>query len=44
MDAIGLVWPSNAETKLIDLSVEWRQEYHKYWFDKWFYKARWKLV
>jgi hypothetical protein len=43
MDAIGLLWPVEAKMKLIDLTSEWREKYHKYWFKKWFRKPRRKL-
>lgn len=43
MDAIGLLWPGDAKMKLIDLTAEWREKYHKYWFKKWFRKPRRKL-
>jgi hypothetical protein len=42
-DAQGILWPKNADIKLFDLAVVWRQNYHKYWFDKWFWKGNRKL-
>jgi len=44
LDAIGSLWPGNAEMKLIDLHANWRNTYQDYWFNKWFRKPRRKLA
>jgi hypothetical protein len=44
MDAIGLVWPADADMKLIELSSKWRKKFHRYWFKKWLRKPRRRLV
>ena len=44
MDAMGLLWPANAEMKLLDLSVQWREAYHAWWFEKWCKKPVRKLT
>jgi hypothetical protein len=38
MDAIGMLFPKDAEPELLDKHSEWRELYHAYWFDKWYYK------
>jgi len=43
MDALGLVFPANGKTKVVDLYVKWRDKYHNYWFKKWFKKPKRKL-
>ncbi len=43
MDAIGMVWPDQGNSNLIDLTDKWRSKYHAYWFKKWFRKPRRKL-
>jgi len=40
LDAIGMLWPSNAKMKLIDRHAKWRNRYYKYWFRKWHNKIR----
>jgi len=40
LDAIGMIFPSNGETKLIDQYVAFREPYQDYWFNQWYYKAR----
>jgi hypothetical protein len=42
-NAQGLLWPKDAAIKLFDLAVKWRDSYHKYWLDKWFWKGNRKL-
>lgn len=42
-NAQGLIWPKDAAIELFDLAVKWRDSYHKYWFDKWFWKGNRKL-
>lgn len=43
MDAVGLLFPANGKSKIIDLYSEWRNKHHSYWFKQWFRKARRKL-
>lgn len=43
LDAIGLLWPEGAKSKMIDRHANWRDKYHTYWFRKWFRKPRRKL-
>lgn len=43
MDSVGLLWPEKGKIKLIDLYAKWREKYTKFWFKKWFSKARRKL-
>lgn len=38
LNAIGLLYPKNANEKIIDLHVEWRRQYQPYWFEKWYHK------
>jgi hypothetical protein len=40
LDAIGMLWPSEAKEKMMELHSEWRAKYHRYWFRKWFRKPR----
>jgi hemerythrin-like domain-containing protein len=40
MDAIGMLYPKNAEASLIDEHTRWRESYHSYWFKKWFRKNK----
>jgi hypothetical protein len=43
MDALGLLFPKNGKSKLLDLYADWRNAHHTYWFKKWFHKPRRKL-
>jgi hypothetical protein len=36
MDAIGLLYPKNADAELAAVHVAWREMYHTYWFEKWY--------
>ncbi len=38
MDALGSLFPTNGNMKLIDLYVNWRNKYFTYFFKKWFRK------
>jgi hypothetical protein len=38
LDAMGMLYPLDCKTKMLDLHVEWRGKYQKYWFKKWFNK------
>ena len=40
LDSIGLLFPSNAETELLNKYVAFREPYQDYWFNQWYYKAR----
>lgn len=40
MDAIGMLFPSNGSSKMVDLYAKWREKHHTYWFKKWFRKPR----
>jgi hypothetical protein len=40
LDAIGSLWPQDANMKLIDRHAKWRNKYQDYWFKKWYYKVR----
>lgn len=43
MDALGSLFPSDGNMKLIDLYSNWRKKHQTYWFKKWFHKPRRKL-
>ena len=43
MDALGLLFPRDGKSKLVDLYADWRDKHHAYWFKKWFRKPRRKL-
>lgn len=43
LNAIGLLWPEGAKSKMTDLHAKWRDKYHTYWFQKWFRKPGRKL-
>ncbi len=38
MNAIGMLFPKDAEQELIELHTQWREHYHAYWFKKWYKK------
>jgi hypothetical protein len=42
-DAQGMVWPKDADMKLLDASSNWRELYQPYWFNRWFWKHNRKL-
>lgn len=35
MDAIGMLFPKDADAETIDAYAEWRASHQAYWFDKW---------
>jgi hypothetical protein len=43
MDAMGMLFPFNSAPEIQEKHVQWREWYHKYWFDKWFNKRSRKL-
>ncbi|NCI46711.1 hypothetical protein [Sediminibacterium soli] len=43
MDALGLLFPKEGKSKLVDKYANWRDKHYKYWFKKWFRKPRRKL-
>ena len=36
LDAIGMLYPVNASQELIEEHTRWRENYHAWWFKKWF--------
>ncbi len=40
LDALGLLFPQNGTDKTLDSYVAFRDNFYKYWFDKWYYKSR----
>jgi hypothetical protein len=38
LDAIGLLYPKDADSEMIQSHVAWREMYHQYWFLKWYTK------
>lgn len=40
MDAVGLLFPTGAKPKLLDLYSDWRDEHLKWWFHKRFQQPR----
>ncbi|WP_152269070.1 hypothetical protein [Agriterribacter humi] len=40
MDAIGLLFPNNGNSKMVDLYAKWRDKHQTYWFKQWFRKPR----
>lgn len=40
LNAVALLWPDKAGTKIINRHAKWRKMYHKYWFKKWRWKNR----
>jgi len=40
VQAVSALWPEDDNYKILDLHTEWRNKYHKYWYKKWFHKAR----
>lgn len=43
MDALGMLFPKNGKSKIIDVYAKWRKKHYNYWFKKWFSKPRRKL-
>lgn len=43
MDAVGMLFPFNAQETVIDAYSAFRETNQKYWFEKWFYKHRREL-
>ena len=35
LDAIGMLWPTNAKEKMITFHANWRDKYYNWWFKKW---------
>lgn len=35
LKAIAMLWPIGASMELVDLTATWRDEYYKFWFEKW---------
>ncbi|ANI90689.1 hypothetical protein A9P82_08460 [Arachidicoccus ginsenosidimutans] len=40
LDAIGVSWPDEGNSKMIDLYAKWRNKHYNYWFKKWWRKIR----
>ena len=40
MNALGMLWPDEGNSRLIDSHVKWRKRQQAYWFEKWYYKIR----
>jgi hypothetical protein len=40
MEAVGTVFPRDAESELLDLYAEWRDKHQEHWFNKWFNKYK----
>lgn len=40
LDAIGMLYPKNANQELINEHTRWRENYHTWWFEKWFNKNK----
>ena len=38
LDAIGMLYPFNAHQELINEHTRWRENYHTWWFQKWYKK------
>lgn len=43
MDAVGLLFPSDGNSKMVNLYAKWRDRHHRYWFKSWFRKPERKL-
>lgn len=43
MDALGLLFPHNGDSELIDRYARWRDKHHTHWFKQWYYKTKRKL-
>lgn len=40
MDAVGLLFPKDGNTKMIDAYTHWRKKHYRYWFKKWLRKPQ----
>lgn len=40
LDAIGMLYPKGANTDIINEHTRWRENYHTWWFEKWFNKNK----
>lgn len=40
MDAMGLLFPRQGKSKIIDQYAKWRDKQQRYWFKQWFRKPR----
>ena len=40
LDAIGMLYPANASPAFINEHTRWRENYHTWWFEKWFNKNK----
>lgn len=40
LDAIGMLYPKDADTDIINEHTRWRENYHTWWFEKWFNKNK----
>lgn len=40
LDAIGLLFPYDSDSKTLDIYCKWRDDNYHYWFNKWFRKPR----
>lgn len=38
LNAQGLLYPHDCDDKTLEIHVAWRDEYYKFWFQKWFEK------
>ncbi len=38
LDAIGMLYPFNANQEFINEHTRWREDYHTWWFQKWYKK------
>ncbi|MEO8584384.1 MAG: hypothetical protein ABI415_11335 [Flavitalea sp.] len=38
--AIGTLFPKNATRAILDMHTLWRDQYQKYWFEKWYSKRK----
>lgn len=43
MDAVGLLFPQHAGTKLLDKYSAWRNKHQNHWFRNWYHKPRRRL-
>jgi hypothetical protein len=43
MDALGMLFPRDSETEMMDRYTQWREMHQEYWFNKWFNKYRREL-
>ncbi len=38
LDAVGMLFPANGKTKMVNLYSKWRNKHYIWWFKKWFYR------